>query len=63
MNNNITEIVIFSTIIILIIYDIFILLKKGSKYTISSVLLELGKKYPIIPFFLGIVFGHIFWPN
>ena len=63
MDFTLTESVIYGTIMLLIVYDIFILLDKGVEQTISSVLLKLGQKYPIIPFGIGVVFGHIFWPN
>ncbi len=63
MDFTLTEAVIYGSIIVLVVYDIFILLDKGVDQTISSVLLKISKNYPIIPFALGIVFGHIFWPN
>lgn len=47
---------------ILIAYDIWTYLKRGSDTTISVQMFELSKKYPIVAFLLGIVFGHIFWP-
>lgn len=47
---------------VLIAYDIWTYIKRGSDTTISVQMFELSKKYPIVAFLLGIVFGHIFWP-
>lgn len=46
---------------VLIVYDIYAYKVRGSDTTISVQMYEAGKKYPIIPFLLGVVFGHIFW--
>lgn len=34
----------------------------GTEYTISAGLNRLSQNYPIIPFILGLIVGHLFWP-
>jgi hypothetical protein len=48
---------------ITIIVDVALAIFFGSKNTISRTLYVLSSKYPIIPFGLGVVAGHILWPN
>lgn len=43
--------------------DLWLLVKKGYKATVSATLLDMGMKFPIIPFLIGVVLGHLFWPN
>ena len=62
MQDSLTLSILGIIISILIIYDLFTVLERGSETTISVQLFEFSKKYPIVPFVLGIVFGHIFWP-
>ena len=61
MGNNVTYAVIFSAIAALIIYDVFALLKWGNDCTISVRIWTLARRYPIIPFAIGVLMGHFFW--
>ncbi len=45
----------------LIVYDVWTVLKRGSSTTISVQLYEFSKNYPMVPFLIGFVMGHIFW--
>lgn len=47
----------------LAIWDTFAAIKGGSESTISRVLYEKSKAHPIISFILGLLLGHVFWPN
>lgn len=47
--------------VLLIAWDIFVYLEPTKNDTISEVLWDLGK-HPILPFLLGVIAGHIFWP-
>lgn len=49
------------TVAFLIIYDIWIIFKRGYSDTISWTLFAWSKRYPIIPFAIGVVIGHLFW--
>ena len=53
--------VIWLTVVILGLYDIYALYRGGFVNTISWQIYFYSKKYPIIPFAIGILMGHIFW--
>lgn len=55
----------FICVVLVLIFgvDLYLLVAKGYKETISARLLGMGRDYPIIPFLIGIVMGHLFWPN
>jgi hypothetical protein len=42
-------------------WDLFALLTWGKEATISYILRNLAVDYPVFPFLLGILAGHIFW--
>ena len=54
---------IAGTFVIWIAFDVWIGLKKGSQETISVVSLNFAKKYPIFPFIVGVIMGHLYWPQ
>jgi uncharacterized membrane protein YuzA (DUF378 family) len=47
----------------LIVWDIVAVVFGGGSATISDVVLDTAKVYPILPFALGVVCGHLFWPQ
>lgn len=51
--------VLISATIILAGYDLWVVIKKGRSETICAKLYENGKNYPVIPFALGYLMGHI----
>lgn len=60
--DSITMGLIIFVVALLVVYDVWTIIKRGSDTTISVQLFEYSKRYPIIAFLLGVVFGHIFWP-
>lgn len=56
-----TRIFIGVIIAIIIVFDVFIIIKGGTGTTISHELIMWAYQYPILPFALGVVFGHLFW--
>lgn len=63
-NHTLTLTVIATTVTLLVGYDVVIKIREPSgNATISWVMLQLAKTYPVIAFALGIVFGHLFWQN
>lgn len=60
---NFTEGFIVFVLILIFGVDFWLLVKKGYKATVSATLLRWGKDYPVIPFLLGIVMGHLYWNN
>lgn len=55
-------VIILSTVLI-IGWDIFAYAKGGGVATISSVLLDTSKEYPVLPLAFGVLCGHLFWPQ
>ena len=47
---------------LIIVYDVWAV-AKGYEWTISSTLLSAARDWPIIPFALGVLSGHLFFPN
>lgn len=44
-----------------IVYDVWIYQTHGSASTISWTVWCAAKEYPVIPFAMGILCGHLFW--
>ena len=60
----VAKIIIIAVVVIVGTWDVFVVLIMGKpEATISAVLLQLTKENPIIAFMLGVVVGHLFWPN
>lgn len=56
-----TELVIAITIATLIVFDVWLVVKRPGQ-TISEVIHALALKRPMIPFGIGVLCGHWFWP-
>lgn len=56
-----TSIVIALVVASLIGYDVWTAIEHGGPSTISWTLWTLAKGYPVIPFAIGFVMGHLFW--
>lgn len=59
--DSLTLSVVSLAILFLLIYDVWTVLKRGSNTTISVQVYSFSKEYPMVPFLIGFVFGHIFW--
>lgn len=49
------------TLIAITIFDFYIIAKKGKQASLSAWIIRYSKKFPILPFLLGIAFGHLTW--
>lgn len=58
-----TEALVVSLVIFLVVYDLIALWLGGWDATISVVVLTWSSRYPILPFLFGVVCGHLFWPQ
>ena len=47
--------------LLILFVDIYVIFKHGVKASISSFCVRHSKKYPIFPFILGLLMGHITW--
>ncbi len=53
----------FSLLILaaVILFDVWVILKKGNQHSISVMVINLAYRYPWISFLAGFVCGHLFW--
>lgn len=58
----VTQIVMASATVLLLGYDVYAAIKGGVSNTISWQFYDLAKKYPILPFALGYLCGHLTFP-
>jgi hypothetical protein len=56
---DLTRYLIVGTIVVLGLYDLVALGRGGPDATISRVALDLAVRYPLFPFALGVLAGHI----
>lgn len=47
----------------LVHYDMFVQVRYGYDTTISAVMLDASRRWPLLPFLLGLLIGHIIWPQ
>lgn len=48
-------------IVVSLIYDLIVVLKYGKEATITASVQKYSKRWPLIPFLLGVLVGHWFW--
>jgi len=56
-----TKIFILITILAITIFDVYVFSVGGTENTISWMLTNWAYDYPIFPFFMGVICGHLFW--
>lgn len=56
----VTAWVIFASVVLLLSYDVYAYLHGGVAATISWVMYDQSKQYPIISFAMGLLCGHLF---
>lgn len=45
------------------VYDVYLAFSGEPQYTVSEILSEWAKRWPVLPFAGGLVVGHILWPQ
>lgn len=50
-------------LIVVWLFDWYAIVKDRPRETVSAMLLEWSQAWPILPLLVGIVIGHLFWPN
>lgn len=60
---DVTTWIIVAVLVLLFGADLWLLVTRDYKATVSATLLRLSKGYPIIPFLIGIALGHVLWVN
>jgi hypothetical protein len=57
----ITGWIVFFTIVVLVIFDAFMVANGKPGDTISEVITEAAHRWPVIAFAFGLLCGHLFW--
>lgn len=60
---NTTQWILISAAFLLAAWDVYAGIRLGYQQTISYDLLTDASKRPIVAFALGVVVGHLFWPQ
>ena len=47
----------------LIVWDVYVFMTAGSPATISRVVFRWAEAHPVIPFGIGVLCGHLLWPQ
>ena len=58
---HVTRMLIVFIILVVALWDCYVLYQGQQQATFSVVIYESSKKWPVIPFVLGFLCGHIFW--
>lgn len=58
---NTTILFIFILVLLISVFDVWIIYKKGKTESISAHVIRGSKKYPLLVLIFGIVLGHLFW--
>jgi hypothetical protein len=62
-NKELTLIILAAVVVILVGWDIYAAFSKEKGDTISSLLLEWSSRKPVIALAIGVILGHLFWPQ
>lgn len=45
------------------VYDLAMVIRQEPASTVSATMLEWSQVWPILPFLMGVVIGHLLWPQ
>ena len=57
----ITPYFIILTIIVIAVYDFYIIAVQGKAESVSATMIRWSHEYPSFTFLMGFTFGHLFW--
>lgn len=57
----ITAIFIGVIVVSITIYDVFVIVKHGVDYSISTKIIAWSYEFPVFTFAMGFICGHLFW--
>jgi len=58
---NLTIIFIIGLVVVVAIFDIWLIMTKGKFESISAHIIRISKTMPLVTLLLGILLGHLFW--
>lgn len=56
-----TPIFIIAIIVLIAVYDVWIISTQGKPQSISATMIRWSHDYPSFPFLMGFTMGHLFW--
>jgi len=56
-----TRIFIGLVVLAILVFDVYVMVVGGTGTTISHEMIVWAYKYPVFPFLMGLVMGHLFW--
>lgn len=59
----VTKALLVALVLALAVYDIVAYLRGGVRATISRIVLSWATRWPVVVLALGIVLGHVLWPQ
>ena len=56
-----TQIFVGALVAVIAVYDVFAIIKGGTEASVSFLLITWSYKFPMLPFSIGVICGHLFW--
>lgn len=63
MTRKITISILVAVAVLLIGWDIYVAITPAPGDTISEITLAFAQRHPVIPFAIGVLCGHLLWPQ
>lgn len=60
-DDSLTQWVLMAILAFALVADVVIIWTLGQEHSFSATISRAGKKYPILPFAVGVFLGHLFW--
>jgi len=57
------SLILLAVLVVLWMFDWWHLVKGKPTETVSAVLLDWSAHWPVLPFLMGMVMGHLLWPQ
>ena len=61
MSDKVLKIIMAVVTVVIIVFDIYLAINPATN-TISRIIQTIAFKHPILPFAIGVLCGHWFWP-
>lgn len=58
---HVTRMLVVSIVAVVAAWDVYVIYQGQQEATFSVVLYESSRRWPVIPFVLGFLCGHVFW--
>lgn len=56
-------VVVVSVLMVAFVFDFAALARGDPRSTVSAILGQWSRDFPVLPFFVGMLMGHFFWPG